>query len=322
VRGKCLLAARRRPPLDVELTNDKVAGFTLGGVLGALIAMHGLATRNLLGVELVLSTQSTVLTRTACLPQLFRYLDDENLDWKQPGIRVTDGPNIMAKEDQNNGKNLFVAFDFDGTIADTYAIFRQAFNDAAQAMGVQSYRVEDEPHIRSLEAVDVFRLHGIEPPAFAPFVQLLRNGMELRRAQAKMFDGIPEVLNTLLREGIHLGLISSNSRTLVASILGRHFSNFEFQVFDVSLADKVVALKETALRYASAAVMCYVGDEIRDAKAAQAANIPFVSVTWGYNTGTSLRRAGCDMCIDKPGKLGEFLINWQRDLHTRHPEND
>ncbi len=201
---------------------------------------------------------------------------------------------------------MFIVFDFDGTIADTYPIFREAFNEAAARFDVSPYRVSDEGYIRTLEASEVLRFHGIEPDLMGVFVMLLREGMEKRKEQAKLFSGVSEIISDLLAEGHSLGILSSNSRSLAATSLGDLMDFFVHRQFDVSLRDKAGALATLRDSKASDGI-CSIGDEIRDLLAAEKTQVPFAAVSWGYNTIDALRSYGLKNVLNHPSDILKFV---------------
>lgn len=204
---------------------------------------------------------------------------------------------------QPTSNSLFLAFDFDGTVADTFSIFKHAFSEAKEILDVHAHLQMDEEHMRSLEASELLRLHGIVPDNFPRCVKYIREGMERRRTEAKTFGGMPEVLDALATEGFRLALISSNSQMLAESVLQQRISVFHHRAFDVSLSGKTSAIREAADEWGSSERMWYIGDEIRDLRAAQAAKIQFAAVTWGYNSEASLAKAGCREFLHQPSDI-------------------
>ena len=201
---------------------------------------------------------------------------------------------------------MFVVFDFDGTLADTYPLFRQSFDEVASQFDVSPYRVADEAYIRTLEASNVLRFHGIAPDLMGVFVMRLREGMEKRKEQARLFPGVSEILRRLVANGHSLGILSSNSYSLAVSSLGGLIDVFAHREFDVSLRDKAGAL--TKLRDSKASDgICSIGDEIRDLLAAETAQVPFAAVSWGYNTIASLCSYGLEKVLDQPSDIMKFV---------------
>ena len=198
---------------------------------------------------------------------------------------------------------MFLVFDFDGTLADTRVAFREAFDEAAGSLGVQRFRVEDEAHLRTLEASEVLRAHGIVPAQFSEFTHLLKQGMEARRSEISLVPGIDDVLRQLARMERDVGLITSNSEALVRSVLAESLDAFRYVRFDVAIRTKHTELEAAASECFSLGQLQYIGDEIRDYQAAVAAKVGFTAVTWGFNTEASLRKEGCNSFVNNPGEL-------------------
>lgn len=201
---------------------------------------------------------------------------------------------------------MFLVFDFDGTLADTHTAFREAFDEAARMMRVQLFRMQDEDYLRTLEASDVLRAHGILPGQFADFTGLLKQGMESRRSHIRLVPGVDDALFALEKMKIPLGLITSNSESLVRSVLAEQSELFAYLRFDVSINAKAAVLASAASDHAHFGPLQYVGDEIRDFRAAVAANVAFSAVTWGYNTEDSLRKQGCEKFIRHPNEFARI----------------
>ena len=53
--------------------------------------------------------------------------------------------------------------------------------------------------------------------------------------------------------------------------------------------------------------MLYIGDEIRDIKAAKKAGIAVAAVTWGFNSRESLAAEKPDYLLDRPEDFLQFL---------------
>ena len=53
--------------------------------------------------------------------------------------------------------------------------------------------------------------------------------------------------------------------------------------------------------------LLYVGDELRDVKASQKANIPIAAVTWGFNSREALAASKPDYLFDTPAEFLSLL---------------
>ena len=198
---------------------------------------------------------------------------------------------------------MLIVFDFDGTLGDTYTAFKAAFDDAAIALNTRTYRLADEQHIRSLDAAGVLRFHDVPQQRLGDFVAALKRGMASRKSQVKLFPGISRMLEHLSADDHKLGLISSNSADMVLSTLGPASSLFTYSELDVALSEKRASIRRAAATVTPDESIWYVGDEIRDCQAAQAADSRFLGVTWGYNTEASLAKAGCNLFARCPSDI-------------------
>ncbi len=198
---------------------------------------------------------------------------------------------------------MFLVFDFDGTLADTRKPFREAFDDAASTMNTRPFRQQDEAYLRTLAASDVLREHGVRPEQFASFTGLLKKSMEARHSQISLFPGIADTLEQLGSLDRPLGLITSNSEFLVRSVLVARTQLFRYLRFDVSIADKGNVLTDAESSCSRFGPLHYIGDEIRDYRAAVEANVEFSAVTWGFNVEAALLKEGCRNFIRQPSEL-------------------
>ena len=137
----------------------------------------------------------------------------------------------------------------------------------------------------------------------------MRLEMSSRISGIQLFPNVLAILSELVTDGHTLAIVTSNSRENVAAVIGEEFDNlFSTTYFNTPIAGKEEALKRLVFEsgVASAAAF-YVGDELRDFRAASAAGINFIGVSWGFNTADSLRRAGCSTIIDRLSELPALL---------------
>ncbi len=202
---------------------------------------------------------------------------------------------------------MLVAFDFDGTLADTYPIFRDAFDDAARKLGTTPYRRAEENYIRTLEAIDVLRFHDVGPDLMEQFIESLRQGMECRREKAQLFPNIREALNDLTQSGNNLALLSSNSLVLARASLDGLNDLFVSQRFDIPLQEKTAELRRMSCSSQAVSGFCYIGDEFRDQIAARSAEVTFAAVSWGYNTPWLSRESSSCRLLHDPRDIAPYI---------------
>lgn len=197
-----------------------------------------------------------------------------------------------------------VIFDFDGTLADSFPWFIDAFDEAALRFGFERPDRDRIHELRELDARQILMRHRIALWK-VPFVaQFLRKHMSSDISRIALFPGVDAALETLAARGLRLALLSSNSYRNVAQVLGprtRCFRDFECSV---SLFGKTRRLRRLLGSSDTAAdEVIFVGDEIRDAQAAKRARVPFGAVSWGYTDLSSLAAHGPAMTFSRVEEL-------------------
>jgi HAD superfamily hydrolase (TIGR01549 family) len=197
-----------------------------------------------------------------------------------------------------------IIFDFDGTIADTFFIARDVFRKLAS--GRHPTDDKEIEALRSITAREALQRVGVKWWHMPYLVYYVRKQVRLRQGEVKSIAGISPVLRELHKRGHRLYIVSSNSTKNVNEFLR---SNQLDEYFDgvyggIGLFAKAGGLRKIAQQHHISAEDCYyVGDEARDIEAARRVHMPCISVTWGYNNLTGLKRAHPDVVISEPKKL-------------------
>ena len=181
-------------------------------------------------------------------------------------------------------------FDFDGTLADSFALFFEAYNELALRHGFRQVTVEEARRLRSLHARDIMREVGM-PAWKLPIVSAEYIGMmRARRGEVRPFAGAREVLEKLRDSSVAVAVVSSNAEDNVRAILGdaaaAHVSHY---ACGMSIFGKRSHLRKL-LRVAGidSAHAIYIADQAVDFEAARAEGIAFGAVTWGFGDAAHL----------------------------------
>jgi phosphoglycolate phosphatase len=177
-----------------------------------------------------------------------------------------------------------VIFDFDGTLADSFAWFLAALAEVAPRHGFRAPRAHELDSLRGMAPAVLMRKLGIAPLQVAPLALRLRRRMASELDRIALFEGVPALLEALRRFGIRTAIVTSNSRPNVEHLLGRkHASMIDHYGCNAALLGKRRKLRAacTALGVPRVRVLC-VGDELRDADAAEAEGLAFAAVGWGF----------------------------------------
>lgn len=198
-------------------------------------------------------------------------------------------------------------FDFDGTLADSFPAFQVVFQEAIARFGLRPVGEDELPTLRGQSAREVIRYLGL------PMWKVPRVGKYVREAMAAhpvpLFAGMEEVLRQLASRGVQLAVVSSNSEANVRAVLGPELAGL-FATFDcgASLFGKASKFRRVLKQTGRAPrEVLTIGDELRDAEAAQAAGLDFGAVSWGYTALAGLERSKPAVVFREPSELLDLL---------------
>jgi N-acetyl-D-muramate 6-phosphate phosphatase len=203
-----------------------------------------------------------------------------------------------------------VLFDFDGTLADTASDLSRALNKVRADRGLEAVPIATlRPHASAgarglLEAG--MGIHADTPDYKALRESFLKHYAADICVDTRLFPGMEELLSELEERGLRWGIVtnkSTNLTRLVVEALG-----LSKRVACIACGDTTPHLKPhpASLLHAAKALklvpeQCiYLGDDLRDIQAAQAAGMRSVAVAWGY---------------------GEAWADWKADAAIRRPQD-
>jgi phosphoglycolate phosphatase len=201
-------------------------------------------------------------------------------------------------------------FDFDGTLADTFDLFLDVFDEAAALYRFEPFDRDNLDYLRTLDARSILQYHRVPAWKLPVIAQTTRKLMERHVEAIRLFAGIESTIANLHDRGATLALLSSNSRSNAISVLGHEMaSHFDYMECGVSIFGKRAKLRNLLARSGFAAAgTILIGDEIRDAKAASRAGVAFGAVSWGYTAIETLLKTGAREYFSSPGELTRKLM--------------
>lgn len=183
-------------------------------------------------------------------------------------------------------------FDFDGTLADSFDVFRHCLNEAAAVHGFRPIAAHETEQMRRMSSRELMA-HLDVPLWKVPTLAVdMRRRMFAHIERIKPFPHAADTLHALLDRGVTLALVTSNSPEAARRVLGDElFALFSQCHCGTSLFGKRFKLRELlwSVRLPASAMTC-IGDEIRDANAAHAVGARFIGVSWGYTHPDALQR--------------------------------
>jgi len=208
-------------------------------------------------------------------------------------------------------------FDFDGTIADTLAEGMRIYNLLARENGFREVVREDIPLLRTLDTKHL--LHRLDIPK-RKLPLLLTKGRRLLKNSIRsqpLVEGMVSALPRLRRHAECFGILTSNAPDNVEAFLDSHGIRhlFTFVSTTSKLSGKSKHLRSIARTFSlESPHMLFIGDEIRDIRAAHKARVASAAVTWGLNSRESLAAENPRYLLDSPLDLETIC-----GLPTPHP---
>lgn len=200
-----------------------------------------------------------------------------------------------------------IIFDFDGTIADSFALAVDIFyHVTGRAEPMPPHQISA---LRELSLPQVAIKLGV-PWWKLPY--LLFRGKRLFASRLKEVELVPGMgeLVTQLAKGYDLYVVSLNSRRNVERFLDMHGQRdaFKFIFGNARFRGKAHILRKICKQGGyDRSMSCYVGDETGDIEAAHHAGLKSIAVAWGYNNIRALNRHHPDKIVFEPSEIRDYI---------------
>ena len=196
-------------------------------------------------------------------------------------------------------------FDFDGVICDSHPQMVEAFNEIAPYYNVTKLTPESLAFYHNNLSKEYYGVSSWKLPIF---VIHLRQKLKARMSIMPLQPGIKQLINDLKDKGLIIGILTSNSQTLVHGFLKRNdLDKFDFIYTGSGVYDKAEHLKVIKDKLKSNKIF-YIGDEVRDVNAANVSNIKAIGVTWGFQSKGLLESAKPYAIAETPKDLLNILV--------------
>ena len=198
----------------------------------------------------------------------------------------------------------YILFDFDGTIADSRALFLTLYNALAAKHG---YTPMTQDNIIPLRGMSIpQRCRYLKVPLYRiPFLA----AAVIRKYKASVITltfspGMKELLAALMEKDIPFAVLSSNSKENIALFFGHHGLEVREIYGSRSIFGKHVLInKFLRAKGLAASDVLYVGDELRDIQACRKSGIKVAWVSWGYDSPDAIKDNTPDYIAHSPEEL-------------------
>lgn len=195
-----------------------------------------------------------------------------------------------------------ILFNFNGTIVNTKSLAIDIFNEIAERRGYKKINNKDIHYLSTLSIRD--RCKRLDVPIYQmPWVGLqIKQRYQQYIPNLKSVDGINEVIHELKQKGFRLGFLTTNSRVVTTQFLTNNsinifdYTHYSFNPFSKA-KDISSFLKSNGLNRNE---VIYIGDELRDIKAAKKNQLCCIATSWGYDSIELLNEGQADYIAQLP----------------------
>ena len=210
-----------------------------------------------------------------------------------------------------------IAFDLDGTVADTLADLAASVNHALSLYGLPTYPDEDYKHFVGNGVDNLIKnvLNKNYTPELAEKVKAEFGSYYASHSMdyTKAYPGMDGLLARLSADGYMTAVISNKPDAFVPAILSELYPAHRFTYTSgqrAGIARKpapdslLMLLKELGVEKSDT---LYIGDSDVDVRFAHNAGVKVCGVSWGFRGADELRAAGADHIADTINELAEFI---------------
>lgn len=212
-----------------------------------------------------------------------------------------------------------VVFDFDGTLLNTFDLFKEVAEKYAKTnnLGLTDFEVIKR-HYHQPEICDFgwgVERH-IQVSHYNQICRVINNDLLHENIVPKLFPGVLDVLKTFKSSGISIGIITSRDSTSLSKILSFYAMNDFFD--EIYSADTFMLMKpkpapDMLLHMMQALGFpknrtTMVGDTVMDIDMAHSAGVRSFGVSWGMHNEEDLKRSGASFVLkDNLFELVDFF---------------
>ena len=206
-------------------------------------------------------------------------------------------------------KYKYCLFDLDGTLTDPAIGIT---NSVMYALEKFDIHVEDRselyPFIGPPLDYSFKTFYGFSDEQAVQAIKYYRENFSVTGLyENKVYDGVPEMLETLQKKGVKIALATSKPYEFSIKIL-KHFDLYKyFDFFGAATMDGSISKKADVISHLldemgaeSKDEILMVGDRYHDIEGAKANDLKSAGVLWGYGSKEELQNAGAEYILSEP----------------------
>lgn len=197
---------------------------------------------------------------------------------------------------------MTIIFDFDGTLADSFDVMLQIYNELAATRGMRPVNEADWLELRKGTIAQGLKWTGAKPYHLPGLLAQGLKLVETRTSQIKLFPEVIPVIKKLADKGHQLFVLSTNSQPVIQEVLNKHDIGELVTVLKSSrVFGKTQAVRKLLRTYKlDPNNVWMIGDEVRDMQAAKRAGVHAVGVEWGFQPSQTLKAVGNVTIVKQP----------------------
>ena len=210
-----------------------------------------------------------------------------------------------------------VMFDLDGTLIDSVpdlavAVETMLLKLGRPPAGIENVRLwigNGAPMLVRRALAGNLEATGVDDEEAEQALELFMEAYDGSHEQTRVYPGVRESLKWLQKHGVEMALITNKPERFVAPLLddlklGRFFRwIIGGDTLPQKKPDPAALLYVMKMAGASAGQSLFVGDSRNDVRAAKAAGVRCVALSYGYNHGRPIEEESPDMVIDNLQQL-------------------
>jgi phosphoglycolate phosphatase len=200
-------------------------------------------------------------------------------------------------------------FDLDGTLVDSLEDLANAMNEVLREAGQPEHPIEAYRHFIGWGAADLVRRAAPNADHAALLASFGRRYHgEAQGHASRPYEGIPELLRTLVARKIPIAVLSNKPHAATVAVVARFFPEIPFVAVvgaregSPHKPDPTTALEIAETLGVPAAGCAFVGDTEVDMLTAKNARMKPIGVAWGFRA-ESLTGAGAERVVTRPEEL-------------------